>query len=430
MFNSVINYLTTQTPLLYLTQSLWRDEAFSVLLSEPGGMTTVRLTASDYNPPLYYLLLHSWMGVFGKSEMALRALSLLFYLIFIIFFHRLVKTIFKNHAMFPTLLAAINPMIIYYALEARMYSLYYLLTTASMYYFYSKKWRLYILVTVLALYTHPYTAMVPFLQGIYLFVSRKLNKDSLKVLITPFIFYIPWMFVIFDQLKRTKEMWMYAVDANLITAVLGNLFIGFEGTPHFLWRYMKILSFFLILIFVLALKKLKKNDAGSLLMIWVFLPLFVVLSISLVKPIYVNRYLITVTVAQILLVTASIRSLKNKTIQKVANVIIFSVSVFFLFYLPPYIKKVDIRSVFMEINKLSDNNDLIYAQSPLVYFESLYYSSDRSKVFLYNPDKVSLPNYLGVILIGPEKQLNSLPRYPYKAYMVKENGSFEIYSTL
>ena len=35
----------------------------------------------DGSPPLYYLLLHGWMGLVGEGEAATRALSLIFALI-------------------------------------------------------------------------------------------------------------------------------------------------------------------------------------------------------------------------------------------------------------------------------------------------------------------------------------------------------------
>lgn len=46
MMGNLWNIVLSNTPLLYLTQSLWRDEAFSVLIANPGGWETVRITAA------------------------------------------------------------------------------------------------------------------------------------------------------------------------------------------------------------------------------------------------------------------------------------------------------------------------------------------------------------------------------------------------
>ena len=59
-------------------RSVWFDEAFSWrLIQFPLGEMVAR-TARDNHPPLYFLLLKAWSGLFGSSELALRSLSVLF----------------------------------------------------------------------------------------------------------------------------------------------------------------------------------------------------------------------------------------------------------------------------------------------------------------------------------------------------------------
>lgn len=431
LYDKIAIYLSTHTPLGYFTQSLWRDEAFSVLVAEPGGLETIAITATDYNPPLYYLILNIWMRIFGNSEIAIRSLSLLFFLGLLIVIYNFAKKLLNDRwANVTTLLAATSPMLLYYGMEARMYSLYAFTSTASMYFFYLKRWKPYVLFTTLALYTHPFAFFVPLTQGLYLFLTRKLNFKLITIISTPFFLYLPWIFVIINQFQNSKQMWIYPVDLNLIMSVLGNLLIGYDGTPGYLWKYMKILSFILLFIYTFSLFKKGNIKKYLLFFLWVFIPLIIVLGVSFFKPIFVNRYLITVSVAQIFLIVIGITSLKNKLLSLVATGSIVSIFIFYLFYLPKYIKKVDIRTTFFYINNLRRNNDLILARSPLVLFESLYYANDRSKVFLYNPDQVVLPGYLGTVLIPQEKQMANLPIYPQRAFMVYEDGNFELYSSV
>jgi uncharacterized membrane protein len=75
----MLDYLFTKTPLIFLTQNLWRDEAFSYLLAKEPISKMLPLTAGDFSPPLYYIVLHYWMSIFGTSEVALRSLSTLFF---------------------------------------------------------------------------------------------------------------------------------------------------------------------------------------------------------------------------------------------------------------------------------------------------------------------------------------------------------------
>ncbi len=429
MLNAFFNYLFNHTPLLYLTQSLWRDEAFSVLIAQPGGLNSIKITAADFNPPLYYLILHYWMIIFGKSEIALRLLSFLFFIALVFVSYSFAKVLFKQKwPIFLTFLTLTCPILVYYGFEVRMYSLYALTTTASMYFFFIKKWKPYLVATTLALYTQPYTIFVPLTQFLYLFLTHQLKKNVLQKLLLPFVFYLPWLIVLIQQFKNSRQMWIYPIDLNLINAVLANLLIGYEGTPGFLWPYMKFFSLGLLILYLLAFLQKRIRQKYLLFFLWVFTPLIITLSFSFLKPIFVNRYLITVSVAQLFLITICLTHLPFKKLKKIIAVSLLVIFIFFLLYLPPFIKKVDLRSTFNEVNRSSQPNDVVFASSPLVFFESVYYSTNPEKVFLYNPDMIALPAYLGKVLIPTHKQAVSFPIYPNRAFMIYEDGHYELFS--
>ena len=62
-----------------ITRPVWLDEANSVLIARHSFAGIVDALSRDNNFPLYYFLLSVWMRLFGDSEIALRALSALFY---------------------------------------------------------------------------------------------------------------------------------------------------------------------------------------------------------------------------------------------------------------------------------------------------------------------------------------------------------------
>ena len=127
-------FIYTFTPLRFFIQSFWRDEAFSYLLAKQNILSILILTAKDYNPPLYYLLLHMWIGVFGPSEIALRTLSLLFFFGTLYVVSLFLNNIFKisvKKTLFYLLLFVLNPLLHYYAFEARMYTLFAFFITLS-----------------------------------------------------------------------------------------------------------------------------------------------------------------------------------------------------------------------------------------------------------------------------------------------------------
>ncbi len=60
-----------------LPASYWGDEAISVGIASRPLLAIPQALRFDGSPPLYYLLLHVWMGIFGTSPVATHSLSLL-----------------------------------------------------------------------------------------------------------------------------------------------------------------------------------------------------------------------------------------------------------------------------------------------------------------------------------------------------------------
>lgn len=82
-------------------------------------------------PPLHAVLLNRWMTVFGQSDLAIRSLSVVFSLCALTAIYWFVYGIFGPRvAFFTGLIQALSPFDIFYAQEARMYSL--LIFCASM----------------------------------------------------------------------------------------------------------------------------------------------------------------------------------------------------------------------------------------------------------------------------------------------------------
>ena len=81
---------------------------------------------------LYLVILHFWIRVFGDSEMATHALSLLFAVITIpVFFALERKLMNRTSSFFGALLLSISPLFVYYAIETRSYSMLILSATVS-----------------------------------------------------------------------------------------------------------------------------------------------------------------------------------------------------------------------------------------------------------------------------------------------------------
>jgi hypothetical protein len=121
-------------------QSFWNDEGNSARLSERSIPLIIEGTASDIHPPLYYLLLNQWRKLVGDSEFGLRSLSLFAGMLTVPLTFVLGKMTGRREAQrrrrgtqrenrgfllgfLAAALLAINPSMVYYSQEARMYAL-------------------------------------------------------------------------------------------------------------------------------------------------------------------------------------------------------------------------------------------------------------------------------------------------------------------
>jgi mannosyltransferase len=432
-------FLFNHTPILYFIQSLWRDEAFSILAAErPLSFLLPKLT---FEPPVYYILLHYWIQIFGNSEIASRSLSLLgftFATVVVIFW---AEALFKKSwlSWFLPVFFFVNPMLLYYAFEVRTYGWYMFFATLSMYAYTQKKWRLLTVATVLGFYTHSYFIFTFITQIVhYAIISyrkllsrgsilkgltgdRMIRSSMLSILIIS-----PWIIRMLGEAGKLRQSWYYPVDLHLVKSVLGNMFIGYEGTPWYLWSYTALLSVGLAGIFLAALKNNKTNKQAFYFFLATFIPLSLVIGASFIKPLFVNRYLIPVTIAQIFLVVLAISTVKNSILQKIFGLGLLAAVLAFNVWYPSKRAKKPIRETVLQINMLKNKNDLIYATSPLILFETIYYSKDRSEVYLYNPANSPFPWYVGDILVQDTIMAKDLPLYPVKAYLVNRDGTYAV----
>lgn len=105
-------------------QSLWYDEGASARLSEGPLRRILEGAAQDIHPPLYYLLLHAWMGAAGRSVFAMRALSAMGGVLLVAAIGALAGRWFGRQAgLWAMALMAVHPFAVYYAQEVRMYTL-------------------------------------------------------------------------------------------------------------------------------------------------------------------------------------------------------------------------------------------------------------------------------------------------------------------
>lgn len=208
---------------LYTGRVVTVDEVLQYQEYNPGrsALETVKGLAADdpQHPPLYYVLSRSWMGLFGDAIGTLRGLSALLSLLCLPAIFWFSKELFRSAqvAWRAVALAAVSPLLILYAQEAREYALWtavILLANAALLRAIrltedsttsTKRcawaWSLYGLFTALGLYTSFSTGSVIIAQLVFLAIRERVRlsrvtKFSVLTLALVFLLFLPWIIIL------------------------------------------------------------------------------------------------------------------------------------------------------------------------------------------------------------------------------------------
>jgi len=432
-------FLFTKTPLVFFIQSFWRDEAFSYFLAKKNIVEIISLTAKDFNPPLYYLLLHFWVRIFGGSEIALRSLSLIFYwatiYVVFLFLNKVFKFDLKKSFLY-LILVAVNPLLVYYAFEARMYTMFAFSSTLSFYLFYQKKFLPYLVISILGLYTHYFMIFVILAQLVFILLTVKKGKIiPLKYLVISMIVFLPWLTFILITKPLNQSFWIEKPPLAAVFNFLGIIFFGYEASAYIPnVELLRKIVFFTNLVLVFALingivfikTRLKKSETSLVvyLIIWsLVLPILIGI-ISFFRPIYLSRYLIFSSVGFLIFIIFILDKLKPKLR---VPIIIALLSLTYFYQKEQIIshRKTDLKKTIKEIKLMAKKNDKLYVTSELDFMTAQYYFSEN-QVYIFEKTYEEIPDYVGKILISPNEITNRLPIYPNKAFILNSDGSYEI----
>ena len=116
-----------------LGRAYWIDEGISVGIASHPLSQLPKLLREDGSPPLFYVLLHFWVKLFGTSEAATHTLPLLISLSAIPVAYWAGRELFERRAaIWAAALMATNPFLNWYSTETRMYTLVVVLATVGL----------------------------------------------------------------------------------------------------------------------------------------------------------------------------------------------------------------------------------------------------------------------------------------------------------
>ena len=200
-------------------RDLWVDEANGVLMSQESLSGLFERLKLDSSPPLYYIMLHGWIKLFGDGEAAVRAVSVLAGLVLVACVFIVGRRLFSlETGAIAAALVATSPIQVFYSQQARMYSLLPALALLSIYWLwlavvYDKRRFVvaYGVATLAALYVHNYGLYLLPAHAAVLVWSGALRKKPgtwLACLACIVIGYLPWLPTLLVQLQNeTHYSW-------------------------------------------------------------------------------------------------------------------------------------------------------------------------------------------------------------------------------
>lgn len=201
---------------------LWMDEGISVGIASHRLVGIPGLLVKDGSPPLYYVLLHGWMALFGRSETATHSLSLALAVAAV------PVALWAGWSLFGArvgwilaLLAATSPFLGFFATETRMYSLAVVValvaTAAYLHAFAFDRARyvpLFVGALVLLLYTHNWALYLALALAVGVLPCALVATDR-RVLLrrgavafgAAALAYVPWVPTLVAQARHTAAPW-------------------------------------------------------------------------------------------------------------------------------------------------------------------------------------------------------------------------------
>ncbi len=331
-----IGVLIAVSLLLRTTQlgiGFWIDEGLSVGIADrPLGDIPFALR-EDGSPPLYYMLLHFWLDIAGRSEAGVRGLSLLFALLAIPASWWAGRAVWgtQKAAWIAAVLAAFNPFLAQYAQEARMYSLVALLAIPATVCFLRayaldadsprarRPWIVgFALSVAVALYTHNwpifFTAAAAAAWLMLWWIApawrrRQLLRDGLLGFGGALVLYLPWVPTTLYQAAHTGAPW---ADAPAVDSLLGVPGVLLGRMPQVVLLICAGAGLLVLMARHDAQERLgpRGRAAAVLIMLAVLTPLLA-WAMSQASPAWANRYLAVALPPYLLLAAGGLASARR-----------------------------------------------------------------------------------------------------------------------
>ena len=277
------------------------DESFSLYMALQSVPDLVRMLCQGDNPPLWELLLHFWVKVFGISEVAIRSLSLIFSVLTVIplylagekYFHRFV-------GIAASLCYCFSTFSIYMAHESRVYSLIVFCTACSVLLFISIvkapkpfKFILLTLANLMLMYGHYLSVWVIVMEFLIALgirpIRKRIWKPYLLHAIALILLFTPMFPVLFRRFMDSGMGGTWIAKTTSIEALYSFLCRMCNAPVTTVLAIGILVAAFIVLIINVVKKKCTLGNIGVLTLLWV-VPLLVSFVLSYFTGFFLDRY--------------------------------------------------------------------------------------------------------------------------------------------
>lgn len=314
------------------------DEPFTIFNAQRNFAGIIELLKIDNNPPLHLFIMHFWIKSFGAGLVSARFLSVLFSsLAAAALFLSATRHFNYRTGLIASLIFSASNLQMFYAHDARVYSLFMLLAILNFNSFFNfiysekkntnKSILIFTLINILLCYAHFFGFVILLVETIVCMIvtdfRRHLTKliiSSTAVLVT-FLWYIP---IIIDRFKiTTSGNWIpFPVITDLYTMIW-----RFSNVPVFAVLFIGIT----LIVLTLKWSELNKESDNKLkISLLMFLISYLLLfSISLKIPVFIDRYLLFTSAYFYVLVTIAILNIFKSPNRSLYSAFVLTIALFF-----------------------------------------------------------------------------------------------------
>jgi len=311
-------------------QAAMGDDAFTLVIGQQSLPALLRQSQNEPHPPLFYVLLHYWQMAAGPSEFSGRFLGLWFGVAGLAALYLVGRRLGGSWlGLLAALLGAANPFLIAFGQQVRMYTLAVLLCTCSVALLGralegSGRWRwlAWFGSSLLAVYSHFFSFFV--LGAEIVFVAwwairrrRWPARGWLASLGVIALCYAPWIIVAHRTLLTyTNGLVRRASLPEIARTLLPTFVTGDANGPLPLWAAAGVVALLAagLLLPLWPAKGLsaRRVEGARLVLCWLVAPVLAVWAISLLRPMFFERYMVVILPAFLLALAAGVLAIARR----------------------------------------------------------------------------------------------------------------------